>query len=129
MRRAGGGGVQAVETIGNSAPERGSRELAVVIVALMLSDHPTVPILHAQINNLVRTLPPEVRDRLPQGALPEHRTATFRQKTVDAIVALSQLGYAEALRTATARSIPSRANSEPHLTYRRRWLENLRLHH
>lgn len=129
MGRAGGGGVQAVETIGNSAPGRGSRELAVAVVALMLSSYPTVHILNREINNLIQGLPPAIRDRLPQRALATDHTTPFRRETVDAIVTLSQLGYAEALRAAIVRNIPAPGDQEQYMVQRRRWLGRLRFVH
>jgi hypothetical protein len=128
---AGGGGVQALETIGNAAPDQGSRELAAAIPSLLFSRGGAVSILNADINsvinsrnNAISSLPPDALARLPQGRMqrvPEHGEA-FPRQNADAIATLARLGYANALRSAIVHSIPGNGDF---MDSRREWLRRL----
>jgi hypothetical protein len=131
---AGGGGVQALEDIGNAAPDQGSRELAAAIPSLLFSHDGAVSILNADINNVINSrnnaissLPPEALERLPQGTMqlvPE-RGEAFRRENADAIVTLARLGYANALRSVIVRSIPAPPDSQDYMEHKREWLQRL----
>lgn len=136
LRRAGG--VQAIEDIGNAAPDRGSREVGAVVVTMMLRDNGVSMTRRIQqsVNETLGRLRRNdaVRD---SGTLPADLpvTGVFGAVTRDTITALLRAGHGDDLRISLLDAYDRYNRTRPEATARERindtarirWFQSLRL--